>query len=149
MRRASGIDLFVKNWKDLFFKLGVIRVCKDVTLCHKGHQNFPHLEIPFQWVESQDSVVSIVARIGAGRSVVRIPAGTTKYSLLHLTQAIPGVHPDPYPICTRSFQGVKRPERNFDYTPLPSAEVMTSTAFGCVLKICESGEEIQLAKNRG
>jgi hypothetical protein len=66
MRRTSDMDLGVKNWKELFVKLEVILVCKDVILFHTGPQNFPHLEIPFQWVGSQDSVVSIGARIGAG-----------------------------------------------------------------------------------
>jgi hypothetical protein len=116
----------VKNCKEFFFKLGVILSCKDVMLCHRGPQNFPHLEISFQWVRRQDSVVSIVARIKTGRSVVRIPAGRTMYSLLQLIQAIPGVHPDSYSVSTASFQGVKRPECNFDYKPLPSAEVKMS-----------------------
>jgi len=83
------MDLGVRNWKELFFRLGVILLCKDVMLCHRGPQNFSHLEILFQWVGRQDSVVSIVARIGAGRSVARIPAGATKYSLFQLIQAIP------------------------------------------------------------
>jgi hypothetical protein len=99
-------------------------VCKDVIVCNKRSQNFPHLEI--QWVGIQDSVGSIVARIGGGRSVVRIPVGATKYSLVRLIQTITGVYPNSYSICTRSFQGVKRPEHNFDYTPPPSAELKMS-----------------------
>jgi len=53
-------------------------------------QNFPHLEIPFRWVGSQDSVVSIVAGIGAGESLVRILSRATKYSFVLPLQAIPG-----------------------------------------------------------
>jgi hypothetical protein len=159
------MDLGMKNWKELFCNLGAIRVCKDVILHHRGPQNFPNLEIPFQWVGGQDNVDSIVARIRAGGSVVRIPAGATKYSLVLPFQAIPGVHSDSYPICTRSFQGLTRPERNFDSTPPPSAEVRMNgsvhllptclcgmqgrkTTFRCVLRICEGEEEIQLAQRR-
>ena len=96
--------------------------------------------------------------------MVRIPAGATKFSLFLLVQAIPVVHPDSYSNYTRSFQGLTRPGRNFD-KPSPRVEVRMSgsihllatclygvegrkIAFGCVLKISERGEEIQLAKGR-
>jgi len=126
MIRTSYMELGVKNWKEIFCKLAVIRVCKDVIFCHKGPQNFPHLEIPFRWVGSQDSVVSILSEIGAGGTLVRIPSGETKYSLVLLLQAIPGFHPHSYSICTRSFQVLTQPERNFDYKCPRSAEVTMS-----------------------
>jgi len=58
MRGTSDMDLDVKSWKKLFIKLRVIPMYKYVILCHKGPQNFPHLEIPFQWIGSQDNVDS-------------------------------------------------------------------------------------------
>jgi hypothetical protein len=57
-------------------------------------------------------------------SRVRFPAGGGNFSLHHRVQNVSGAHPASYPMGTRgSFPGVKRPEREADYSPPSSAEV--------------------------
>jgi len=56
----------------------------------------------------------------AGRSGDRIRVDA-RYSVP--IQTVHGAHPAPYTIGTRSFPGVKRPERCVDHSPPYSAEV--------------------------
>jgi hypothetical protein len=57
-------------------------------------------------------------------SRIRFPAGAGNFSLHHCVQTGSGAHLASYPVVTsRSFPGVKRPGREADHSPLPSAEV--------------------------
>jgi hypothetical protein len=73
---------------------------------------------------SQDSVVGIATGYGLDdrRIGVRVPV-FSRNSLLHVETGS-GVHPTSYPMGTGgSFDGVKRPGREVDHSPLASAGV--------------------------
>jgi hypothetical protein len=75
--------------------------------------------------KSCDSSVSIALGYGLHDlgSRVRFPAGDGNFSLHQRVQTGSGAHPA-YTMGTRdSFPGVKRPEREADHSPPPSAEV--------------------------
>jgi hypothetical protein len=55
---------------------------------------------------------------------VRFPAGAGNFSLRPRVQTGSGAHPASYPVGNRgSFLGVKRPRREADHSPPPTAEV--------------------------
>jgi hypothetical protein len=65
----------------------------------------------------RSGVVSVVTRLWAGRSGVRISAAASDFYLLHI-QICPGAHPAFYSMCPAgSFPGGKRPGRNVDHSP--------------------------------
>jgi hypothetical protein len=66
----------------------------------------------------------------AGWSGVRVLAGAGNFSLHHPNQTGSGAHPASYPMGTRgSFPGVKRPRREADHSPPPSAEVKNAWSY--------------------
>jgi hypothetical protein len=75
---------------------------------------------------SRDSSVGIELGYGLDDrgSRVRFPAGAGNFSLHYRVQAGSGAHQSSYPLgCRGSFLGVKRPGREADHSPPPSAEV--------------------------
>jgi hypothetical protein len=73
-----------------------------------------------------DSSVGIALGYGLDDrgSRVRFPAGAGNFSLYHRVQNGSGAHQASYPMRTRGLSlGVKRPWREADHSPPPSAEV--------------------------
>jgi hypothetical protein len=63
--------------------------------------------------------------------VVRFPAGSGNFSLHHRVQTGSGAHPASYPMGTRSSftGGIKRPGREAEHSPPPSAEVKNAWSY--------------------
>jgi hypothetical protein len=79
-----------------------------------------------QQLKSRDSSVGIALGYGLDDrgSKVRFPAGARNFSLHHRVQNGSGAHPPSYPMNTRAlFLRLKRPGREADHSPPPSAEV--------------------------
>ena len=68
----------------------------------------------------RDRVVSVATRLYAGRSIVRIPAGTTRVSLFPNILTGCGAL---LIMCQGSSTGVKRLDRDTDHSTVSSAEV--------------------------
>lgn len=73
----------------------------------------------------------------AGRSGVRILAGTTDLSLLQNAQTGPGPHPASYPVCTGvCFFGVEQAVFQVDHLPLSFADVKNEWRYTSTGPIC-------------